>query len=220
MLSLDEEVRLYTTNAEREKCSLQATLFGIIVALDFLERAYVRDSITAAEYSPACTRLLSQYMTMLKLVKDSIPSIEVFMTRFRLDTPAALHRIKVGVPATVEHLSEAGPETGKWIAETTQNFITFMDALKLRLRAKDQLHPILQELVTGYARFKGSKEWEGRSRMVGWLITLNGMKASEELTEEQSRQLLFDVDYAYAEFFRSLSGDKNDRDDAFRASSH
>ncbi|KAI6041110.1 vacuolar protein sorting-associated [Pisolithus marmoratus] len=219
MLSLDEEVRLYTTNAEREKYSLLATLFGIIVALDFLERAYVRDSITAAEYSPACTRLLSQYMTMLKLVKDSIPSIEEFMTRYRLDTPAALHRIKVGVPATVEHSSEAGPETGKWIAETTQNFITFMDALKLRLRAKDQLHPILQELVTGYARFKGSKEWEGRSRMVGWLITLNGMKASEELTEEQSRQLLFDVDYAYAEFFRSLGGDKSDREDAFRAPS-
>lgn len=43
-----------------------------------------------------------------------------------------------------------------------------MDALKLRMRAKDQLHPILQELVTGYARFKGSKDWEGRSKMVGW----------------------------------------------------
>jgi ESCRT-I complex subunit VPS28 len=37
-----------------------------------------------------------------------------------MDNPAALHRIKVGVPATVEHSSEAGPETGKWIAETTQ----------------------------------------------------------------------------------------------------
>ena len=79
-------------------------------------------------------------MTMLKLVKDSVPSIEQFMTRYRvsirrlisydyyhhlvdlfqMDTPAALHRIKVGVPATVEHSSEAGPETGKWIAETTQ----------------------------------------------------------------------------------------------------
>ncbi|KAI9574164.1 vacuolar protein sorting-associated protein 28 [Boletus coccyginus] len=209
-LSLDEEVRLYATNAEREKYSLLATLFGIIVALDYLERAYIRDALTAAEYSPACTRLLSQYMTMLKLVKDSVPSIEQFMTRYRMDTPAALHRIKVGVPATVEHSSEAGPETGKWIAETTQNFITFMDALKLRLRAKDQLHPILQELVTGYARFKGSKDWEGRSRMVSWLITLNGMKASEEITEEQSRQLLFDVDHAYAEFFRSLSGAKGD----------
>ena len=49
-LNLDEEARLYTTNAEREKYGLLATLFGIIVALDYLERAYVRDSVTAAEY--------------------------------------------------------------------------------------------------------------------------------------------------------------------------
>ena len=48
-LSLDEEVRLYTTNAEREKYGLLATLYGIIVALDYLERAYVRDSVPAAE---------------------------------------------------------------------------------------------------------------------------------------------------------------------------
>ena len=48
--SFDEEVRLYTTNASREKYNLLATLFGIVVALDYLERAYVRDSITAAEY--------------------------------------------------------------------------------------------------------------------------------------------------------------------------
>ncbi|KAI0709312.1 vacuolar protein sorting-associated [Earliella scabrosa] len=143
---------------------------------------------------------------MLKLVGDDVPSIEQFMTRYRMDHPAALHRIQVGVPATVEHSSEAGPETAKWVAETTQNFITFIDALKLRMRAKDQLHPILQELVTSYARFKGSKDWEGRSKMVGWLITLNGMKASEELTEEQARQLSFDIEHAYAEFFRSLSG--------------
>lgn len=104
-----------------------------------------------------------------------------------MDHPAALHRLKVGVPATVEHSSEAGPETSKWVAETTQvchlisrlhplnarntplqSFITFMDALKLRLRAKDQLHPLLQELVTSFSRFKGSKDWEGRSRLVGW----------------------------------------------------
>ncbi len=45
-----------------------------------------------------------------------------------------------------------------------------MDALKLSYRAKDQLYPYLQELVTGYARFKGSTDWEGRSKMVGWLV--------------------------------------------------
>lgn len=48
-ISLDEEVRLYSTNSEREKFTTLATLFGIITALDYLERAYVRDSITAAE---------------------------------------------------------------------------------------------------------------------------------------------------------------------------
>ena len=53
-----------------------------------------------------------------------------------------------------------------------QSFITFMDALKLKLKAKDQLHPILQELMTGYARFKGSKDWEGRGRLVSWYVTL------------------------------------------------
>ena len=104
-----------------------------------------------------------------------------------MDHSAALHRIKVSVPATVEHSSEAGPETGKWIAETTQvrnssiliytrfdieqSFITFMDALRLRMRAKDQLHPMLQELMTGYARFKASKDWEGRSRIVSWCVS-------------------------------------------------
>jgi ESCRT-I complex subunit VPS28 len=48
-ISMDEEVRLYSNNAEREKYNNLATLFGIIVALDYLERAFVRDSITAAE---------------------------------------------------------------------------------------------------------------------------------------------------------------------------
>ena len=48
-ISLDEEVRLYSNNSEREKYNTLATLYGIIVALEYLERAYVRDSITSAE---------------------------------------------------------------------------------------------------------------------------------------------------------------------------
>lgn len=102
-----------------------------------------------------------------------------------------------------------------------------MDALKLKLHAKDQLHGYLQDLVTGFARFKGSKDWEGRSKMVSWyvlvwrirnsstqfirrLITLNGMKASEELTDEQARQLFFDIEHAYQEFLSHLDGGKDD----------
>ncbi|KAA1136290.1 Vacuolar protein-sorting-associated protein 28 [Puccinia graminis f. sp. tritici] len=48
-LNLDEEFKLYSTNAEREKYDNQATLYSIILSLEYLERAYVRDSITQAQ---------------------------------------------------------------------------------------------------------------------------------------------------------------------------
>ncbi|GJN93525.1 hypothetical protein Rhopal_006582-T1 [Rhodotorula paludigena] len=225
--NLDEEVRLANSNADRERIDELANLYSLIVALNYLERAYVRDSITAAQYAPACTKLLAQYKTITKLVADAVPSLDAFMAEYRsvpanlteaiparpqMDCTAAAHRLRVGVPATVEHSAEdgnvGGAETAKWVAETTQNFITFMDALKLKLRAKDQLHPLLTDLMSGYTRFKNSNEWEGRPKILHWLITLNQMRASEEITEEQSRQMLFDVEHAYSEFFRSLSSSR------------
>lgn len=48
-LNLDEEVRLFSTPAERELYDSLATLYSIVLSLDFLERAYVRDSVTANE---------------------------------------------------------------------------------------------------------------------------------------------------------------------------
>jgi ESCRT-I complex subunit VPS28 len=116
-ISLDEEVRLYSTNAEREKYSTLATLFGIIISLDYLERAYVRDSITAAEcvflvfcfclrterfqylkrYSPACTRLLSQYKTMLKLLGSDVPGVDEFMKRYRVSSGQKSHCIPLSL---------------------------------------------------------------------------------------------------------------------------
>ena len=50
VMNLDEEVRPYTTSAEREKTENLATLYSIIVSLEYLERAYVRDSVTGKEY--------------------------------------------------------------------------------------------------------------------------------------------------------------------------
>ncbi|EJU03871.1 vps28 protein [Dacryopinax primogenitus] len=206
-LNLDEEVRLYTTNSQREKVESMSTLFGIIVALDYLERAYVRDSITASQYTPACMKLLAQYKTMLKLIPEEVPSLEAFMRRYNMDFPAAAHRLALGLPATTEHSAASSSSSSpQRVAETTQNFITFMDALRLEMRAKDQLHPLLTELMDGYSKFEGSQAWEGRAKIVGWLIVLNGMKASEVLSDEQVRQMLFDIERAYNEFFRSLSG--------------
>ena len=103
LLSLDEEVRLYTTNTEREKYESLATLYGIIVSLDYLERAYVRDAVPADEYGPKCVQLLGRwapscrsrvnilrpgrYKTMWGLVTSSKMwegEVEDFMSRYRV----------------------------------------------------------------------------------------------------------------------------------------
>jgi len=76
-----------------------ATLFGIIVSLDALERAYVRESVSEGQYAPACTRLLAQYKTISKLVITgddqegganvmrgipAIKDVQDFMTKFKV----------------------------------------------------------------------------------------------------------------------------------------
>ncbi len=43
-------------------------------------------------YSPACTRLLSQYKTMLKLVGDDVESIDQFMQRYRVSVGLSISR--------------------------------------------------------------------------------------------------------------------------------
>ncbi|PWO00960.1 ESCRT-1 complex, Vps28 subunit [Tilletiopsis washingtonensis] len=209
-----EEARLHTRPFAREAWENSGTLFALLVSLEFLERAYVRGGVPEAEYTPACTRLLAQAKTVLKLVVEEtagpelpppVGGLEGFMKRYKMHHPAALHRISVGIPATLEHNSHAatsGNERAQSVAETTQAFITFMDALKLKLRAKDQLHPLLGDLMGAYGKAGGAGE--GRGKLVGWLIKLNQLAAADEINEEDARQMLFDVEAAYSAWFASL----------------
>lgn len=162
---------------------------------------------------------------MIKLITDPnkppphFRDVDAFMAHFgvrargacacahlQMDQPAAAHRVKVGVPATVEHAAGDGAKPGsaertRLVAETTQNFITLMDALKLKLRAKDQLHPLFGDLLTSYTKV-GAEVGEARGKLLHWcvgnrqtcadvtrLITLNQMSASEEVDEQAAREV-------------------------------
>lgn len=212
-ISLDEEVKLSTTPQQRELNESLAEIYSIIVALDFLEKAFVRDSITQDEYTPTCLRLLGQYKIILKnpTVSSAFGSLEEFKKQYDIDYPAATERLKIGVPATFEQPvhSTSGPVlnqqvySAKAAAQATQSFITFLDALRLGWTAKDQLHPLLSDVITA-VNAVSTKEFEGRAKIVQWLIRLNQMKAEEEISETEKRQLLFDIEHAYNIFFRDL----------------
>lgn len=64
-INLDEEVKLSTTSAERDLHESLAEIYSIIVTLDAVERAYLKDLIPETEYSEVCSRLLKQYKSNL-----------------------------------------------------------------------------------------------------------------------------------------------------------
>ncbi|XP_049833960.1 vacuolar protein sorting-associated protein 28 homolog isoform X2 [Schistocerca gregaria] len=200
---LYEEVKLFRNAREREKYDNMADLYAVVNTLQHLEKAYIRDCVTPKEYTAACSKLLVQYKAAFKQVQgDEFPTIESFVRKYRLDCPAALERIKEDRPITIK--DDKG-NTSKCIADIVSLFITIMDKLRLEIKAMDELHPDLRDLMDTMNRLSllGS-DFEGKQKVASWLTTLSSMQASDELTDTQVRQLLFDLESSYTAFNRIL----------------
>lgn len=200
---LMEEVKLYRNPREREKIDNLAELFAVINTLQCLEKAYIKDSVTAKDYTRYCSKLLVQYKAAFKQVEGGeFPDVDTFMTKYRLNAPAALERIKEDRPITIK--DDKG-NTSKLVAEIVANYITAMDTLKLEIYAMDQLHGVIKDLADNMSRLSLLPPgWEGKEKITFWLDTLSGMQASDELDSDQSRQFYFDLEYTYNEFNKIL----------------
>jgi len=142
--------------------------------------------------------------------------------RLQIECPRATERLRVNLPATIadpshSHLSSSTPHpssgggpsqaagaSGSQILLATENFITFLDALKLEMLSKDALHPLLAELIQSVNAVT-DRDFEGRAKIISWLIKLNSMRAHEELSEGEARELAFEMDEAYAGFKKTLN---------------
>lgn len=125
----------------------------------------------------------------------------------QLECPRATERLRIGLPATVEQtshksVSQGGGAAATLIVSASENFITVLDAIKIGMVSKDTLHPILVETIQ--AVNKVTSEFQGKEKIVQWLITLNQMRAAEELNEEQAREFQFDMESAYYGFKGTL----------------
>ncbi|THF94639.1 hypothetical protein TEA_028057 [Camellia sinensis var. sinensis] len=160
-------------------------LYAIIKATEKLEKAYVRDIILAAVYEPECQKLIAHFKTLAFTLKDTVPNIERFHDTYKMDCMAALNRLVTsGMPATVEHRAAAAMSTttlAAIVAECVQNFITTVESLKLNMPS----------------------DFEGKMKME-WIGWLSKMGASDELTEQQARQLHFDLESSYNSFMAAL----------------
>lgn len=68
------------SNAERDLYESLAEIYSILVTLDALEKAYLRDSIVEADYTETCSRLLNQYKSNLtdETVSQAFGDLEQF----------------------------------------------------------------------------------------------------------------------------------------------
>lgn len=230
-----QEVKLADTRAERDLQDSLAEIFSIIVTLDELERAFLKDAIPEADYTEICERSLKQYKSILadETVARAFVGLEEFKAEWdvrmilfkfievellllirslQLEVPRATERLRVGMPSTAvtastgaaQQSASTNNKSGTLILEATQDFITFLDALRLGLLAKDQLHPLLTDVIQSVNKVT-DRDFENRGKIVQWLITLNQMKATEELSEQQARELELDINSAYLGFKNTLN---------------
>ena len=198
-----EEVRLYDNARQREEIDNRANVYSLIQTIQALEKAYIKDAVTPHDYTKQCNVLLVQFNAAFKLIKEKFPDLESFSKKYLLHCPAALERIKEGRPITIK--DDRG-NLSKSIFEIVSLFITVMDRLRLDIRAMDELHPDIKELYETMSRMSSlPTNFEGRQRVQKWLDVLNSMQASDELSEDQVRQMVFDFESAYNDFNRFVS---------------
>lgn len=80
-MNLTQEVKLSETTAEKDLNDSLAEIYSIIITLDGLEKAYIKDSIPEREYTEICGRLLKQYKSNLS--DDSVVRAFVDLETFK-----------------------------------------------------------------------------------------------------------------------------------------
>ena len=95
--------------------------------------------------------------------------------------------------------------TGKAIADTVSTFITLMDKLNLETKTTDELFPDMNDLNDSINSLSMlPDDYVGKPKISKWLAILRDMEASDEITDEQVRQMLFDLQTSYDAFNKLL----------------
>eukprot|EP00884_Botryococcus_braunii_P007991 jgi/Botrbrau1/17193/Bobra.0157s0082.1 len=206
--AVNQPIKLWNNKTEQDKYDKHADLFAIIKMLEKLERAYIRDAVTAKDYEPACERLISQYKTLYETMRTLVPNVEKFMEQYQMQCSLAQIRLHQGMPSTKLHgVGTSGQPTSSAaaVAEAVQAFITSMDALKLGMVAMDQLLPLLKDLVQAMNKISHlPPDFSGKQKAVAWYTKLNPLPASYQLPDDDVRQLLHDLDSSYTDFMASI----------------
>lgn len=81
-------MKLTETRAERDLQDSLAEIFSILVTLDELEKAFLKDAIPEADYTEICERSLKQYKSIL--ADDAVMNAFVGIEEFKAEWDVSL----------------------------------------------------------------------------------------------------------------------------------
>ncbi len=179
----------------------------MIRTVDTLERAFTNGLVGAEEYEKNLTQLMTQYNVIKTALKDDYPDIEKFIDEHDMDVAFAKARLFGSqVAATRIYHGDSNKAEVVHILEAGQHFVTLVDSLKLELVHVDDILPLIRELSTSLAGIPSlPTTFESKEIVNKWLSQLSQMKASDKITEEDTRQMSLDLDNAYSVFHRAVS---------------
>ena len=110
------------------------------------------------------------------------------------------------VPADViDSAHSTAQNTGVIVADTVSNFITVIDQLKLGIRAVDELTLCIHDLMANLNRTVGVPEdFEPKRKVHHWVTVLSTLGASDQISEDQARQIELDMQTSYQTYFAFL----------------
>ena len=141
------------------------------------------------------------------------------LARARLSPPQAVGCVapqaylrleRAKLPATDTHYSDEGYAGGRGakpdalaVSETTGAIIQALDAVKLGMLEVDQITPYLAAAVESLNRHAWLPA-DVKAALTQWKRTVGALKASDILSAEQARQLMFDLESTYNNFRATL----------------
>jgi len=180
-----------------------AGLYAIIVTVEHLENAYVKDAIKVEDYERECTKLIAQYRTALSLVEMDL---KTFTTTYKMDCPAAVKRLEAGIPATTENLvtsTSSGISQSSFavVFQIGQMFLTISDQIELGVSAASEFRVNLRSLVDDLNKIPSlPPDFESKVLIRKWCSTVFNMDATADLSPDQLRQFGSDIQVASMAF--------------------
>ena len=210
-------MKLSSAGPERIPFERKADLYAILTGLEHLEGAFLRDSVTSAQYTTHCNRFLSQFKTWMDVHKSLIQSVDSFVLEAGLNVPAAVNRIKVGIPATAVHGGHdtAADTSGLATVDLAEKFITTFDVTRLALSADEPklevegIYSYITDLLDSLSKYPGlPADHDIKMKIQTWVqFCANKPNCYYEFTLQEIRQLSFDLEQSYSSF-RKFVADK------------